>query len=1194
MSAATRVLERLREQLHLTAPGVGGSFLAFLAAEMIERGRLPIMIAQSAKEAEALYRDLAFMLGLTDESAADFGLLFLGSDDKSPYEEYSPDGRAVMERINTLYKLAEEPKSIKALVLTPEALIRKHIPKTYFKECSEYILAGADLDRDELLRKLTASGYNAVNVVEDPGTYSVRGGIIDIFSPHSTRPVRIDLFGDEIDSLRLFNPSSQRTEAKVEDATLLPAREIFLDKERCRAASKAILQTAEEILVPSRKLRAALDDIQNGIHYFGIEALLPFFHPGGLVPLSEYLPKDDRIVYLYSNPGDIAERSGDLWTEAKLGYEQALASHQLVLPPEAHLADGDEVLHEVAKDASAVELPQVHVEDRPAVAIKYEPTDSLRAELLSSTRAMTSAEDVLHPLVHRLKRWRSEGLTTLIVCHTRGSAERLRAMMAPKGLNLRLSPQAFSMDAFRASAGQGARGKAQLRDRSVHAWLVLGELSQGFVHPEGYLVFVSEEEIFGKRMKSRRRRQPAAKDFVADLKDLKKDDFVVHVDFGIGKYLGLTKLAVGGVESDFLHIEYKGKDKLYMPVHRLRLVQKYVSASEGRAPNLDRLGGQSWAGTKRKVKDTLLKMAAELLRLYALRTSMEGYALPPPDETFRRFEAEFPFEPTADQQKAIDDVIAGLQLASPMDRLICGDVGYGKTEVAIRGTMMAVLGGKQVAVLVPTTVLAAQHYTVFKERFANYGVNVGIVSRFQTREEIKKSLEALKTGELDVVIGTHRLLNKDIQFKALALLVIDEEHRFGVRHKERLKKYRAQVHVLSMSATPIPRTLHMGFMGVRDMSMIATAPADRLAVKTEVHKFSEEILKEAITREIKRGGQCFVVHNRVASIGAFARMLEKLVPEARIAVGHGQMAEEQLEKVMVDFMNRDYNVLLSTTIIESGIDIPNANTIIINRADTMGLAQLYQLRGRVGRSKVRGFAHFLIPAGNLSKKARKRIAVLQRFTELGAGFQVASKDLEIRGAGNILGKQQSGTIASVGFEMYQALMKEAVDELQGAARKSLKEPEVQLPVPALIPDNYIKAPGERLAFYQRFNAADTDEATYDLLQEITDLYGTPPAEIENLAELMMIKQRLSRIAALGLDYGPKTKSMAARIVVRFDHEAPVLDPQQLVLFVQKRPKARKLSPEGKLVLTLDAFEQPQEILPQARDRLDDLVRLRKY
>jgi transcription-repair coupling factor (superfamily II helicase) len=1181
MSVVGRILDRLAEKRRISIPGVTGALRAELCAELVLKKKLPILIGRDQADAEALYRDLAFLLGTDDEEAADVGLLFLGADEKSPYEEYSPDARAVMERINTLYRLVKEPKSVRAIVLTPHALLRKHIPPSYFDRTGDYLVAEEEIDRERLLKRLVSSGYNSVNVVEDPGTFSVRGGIIDIYSPHRSKPFRLDLFGDMVDSIRLFDPTTQRTEHKIKDAVILPARELTFDAETIARATAAIKARAEEIIVPSRKVNAVVEDVENQIAFFGIESLLPLFHEGGLVSIDAYLPEGDRVVYLLDE-SSLETELDDLVRENQNGYEVALSQHQIALPPEHHVTDGAMVAEHLLDGALAIETPEIGLAGGATVPLKWEETEGIRAEILRQTRI--ADPDLMAPLVERLKRWRSDGVTTVIVASTRGQAERVKSMLDPRGVNVRLLSKPFALP-------QVLEEKT-LRDRSVHAYLALGEISSGFVLPESNLAFVSEEEIFGQRMKTRRRRTPAAGQFVSDLKDLEPGDFVVHVDFGIGKYHGLTRLAVNGVESDYLFIEYKGNDKLYLPVHRLKLVQKYMSAGEGPTPHLDKLGATTWSTTKKKVKDTLLKMAAELLRLQAMRTAIEGFALPAPDERFRQFEAEFAFEPTPDQQKAVDDVTADLQRPNPMDRLICGDVGYGKTEVSMRAAMMAFESKKQVAVLVPTTVLAAQHFGVFSERFQNFGAAIRVISRFQSNEEIKKTLAGLKEGTVDIVIGTHRLLGKDVLFKDLGLLVIDEEHRFGVAHKERLKKYRAHVHVLSMSATPIPRTLHMGFLGVRDLSMIATPPSDRLAVKTEVHKFSEDVIRDALIKEIRRGGQAFVVHNRVASINAFARMLERLVPEARIVIGHGQMSEERLEKVMVDFMSREYNVLLSTTIIESGIDIPNANTIVVNRADRMGLAQLYQLRGRVGRSKVRGFAHFLIPAGNLSKLARKRINVLQRFTELGAGFKVASKDLEIRGAGNILGQQQSGQIAKVGFEMYQTLLGEAIDELKGSQRKSLREPELNLPVPALIPDAFIQAPGERLSFYQRFNAADTDEATYDLLQEITDLYGTPPAEVENLAQLMLLKQRLSRIGALGLDYGPQTKSSPPRIVIRLDQETLTVSADALVRFVQRQPRTRKLTPEGKLVLHLAAVEDAQEILHQAKEQLDDLVRLR--
>lgn len=1188
MTLADRLLEALKTPpQEITLPGLSGAVRAELAAELIGQGCRPVLVAEDAEDAERLYRDLAFMMGESEQTAPDHGLVYLGQEARSPYEESTPDGVLVMERINTLYRLAREPDSVRAVVVNPDALLRRVIPPSFFEKAGDYLIAGEMIDRKATLDRLAAGGYNPVSTVEDPGTFSVRGGIIDVYSPHLSWPVRIDLFGDEVESIRRFDPESQRSAEELEDAVLLPAREIAFDEASVKRARARLEALAEEVLLPTRELGEMIEDIQNGIHFFGIERLLPIFHEPGLVSLLDYLPKDAQSLYLLPGQDALLALEDTTWAQAEAEYERQRQAEKLALKPEAHLASLKTLIPEISACCRVIHLPAIQLAGEASMEIRFETHEALRSELLRAAKQKEEAADPMEPLISRLKAFRREGMATFIACHTRGQAERLREMLSPRGLQLRLHTGAFSLERFL----EEAKGRG-LKDGSIHAWLTLGDVSAGFVLKAAGLVLISEEEIFGRRIKRKSRRTPQAREFVTDLKDLSPGDYVVHVDFGVGQYHGMTKLEVNGVESDFLHIEYKGKDKLYLPVLRLRLISKYMSAGEGRKPALDKLGGTAWANTKSRIKDNLLKMAAELLRLYAARAALEGYACPAPDEAFRRFEDDFAFDPTPDQQKAIDDVLEDMQKPSPMDRLVCGDVGYGKTEVAMRAAMMAVAAERQVAVLVPTTVLAAQHFTVFTERFKQVAARIALISRFQTKEEVKQVLKEAKEGRIDIVIGTHRLLSKDVSFKALGLLVIDEEHRFGVKHKEALKKYRSHVHVLSMSATPIPRTLHMGFMGVRDLSMITTAPVDRLAVKTEVHRFSEDTIREAILREIRRGGQCFFVHNRVATIDAMAQTLEKLVPEARVGIGHGQMSEDRLEQVMVDFMNRKFNVLLSTTIIESGIDIPNANTIIINRADNLGLAQLHQLKGRVGRSSVRGFAYFLIPSGNLSKDARARIAVLSRFTELGAGFKVASKDLEIRGAGNLLGQQQSGQIAAVGFEMYQALLSEAVAELKGKSEAHGREPELQMPLPALIPDRYIPEAGPRLSYYQRFNAADTDEATYDLLQEISDLYGNPPAEVENLSKLMLIKQRLSRLGVLSLDYAGKSKTMPPRIVLRFDAESPRLQPERLVAFVSETPKARKLIPDGRLMIFFEDLEDLQEVFERSKRELDELLRLK--
>lgn len=1187
-----RVLERLAPGKPAELPSPAAALEALLAAELVEMGQRPVLLAKSPEHAEAVHRDLCFMLGISVERAPDRGILFLGADDKDPYEEYSPDARAVMERINSLYRLAKEPESVRAVVVSPQTLVRRLVPPTYFGRTLEYLVKGEEIDRHHLADRLLASGYNQVSSVEDPGTFSVRGGIVDIFSPHQSRPIRLDLFGDEIDSLHVFDPATQRNQGDLEDAVLLPAREIAFDPETLTRARQAIDALADEHTLPSRKVRSLVEDLENRIHYFGIECLLPIFHEGGLVGADAYLPKGDDVVFIGGDATALEAASETVWTDARIAYERALDQHRLAVPPEAHLAEALEVWNAAHAGARALYTPELAVGKGARLELKHDGVAELRGEILRATRTRTDEEDdVLAPLVQRLQKWRNDGLATFIVCNTRGQAERLRQMLDNRGVQVRLATDPFSVERWQLALEPHEafrQRRATLKDKSVHAWIVLGEITAGLVLPKDGLAFVSEEEIFGARIKKRRKRRPAAGEHISDLSDLSPGDYVVHVDYGVGLYRGMKRIAVNGVEEDYLNLEYKGEEKLYLPVHRLKLIQKYVGAQEGRAPPLDKLGGTSWANTKKKVKDHLLQMAAELLKLYAQRQAIEGYAFPPPDESYAQFEAEFEHEPTPDQAKAIEDVVADVQKASPMDRLICGDVGYGKTEVAMRATMMAVVAGKQTAVLVPTTVLAAQHFQVFSKRFESFGVNIGLASRFQSREETKQTLQKLKEGKIDIIVGTHRLLGKDIVFKDLGLLVIDEEHRFGVSHKERLKKYRSTVHVLAMSATPIPRSLHMGFMGVRDMSMIATPPEDRLAVKTEVHRFSEEIIREALVREIRRGGQAFVVHDRVSSIQALAGLIERLVPEARVAVGHGQMDKDRLEKVMVDFMNKEYNVLLSTTIIESGIDIPNANTMIINRADNMGLAQLYQLKGRVGRGKARGYCYFIIPAGNIAPKAKKRIAVLQRFTELGAGFKVASKDMEIRGAGNLLGKQQSGNITKVGFDMYQALLQEAVTELRGRGDEGRREPELRFPVTALIPESYISEASDRLSYYRRFNDTETDEAAFDLLQQVGDLFGHPPAEVENLTQLMRVKQRCFRLGISGLDFAGATKNQGARLVARFDEKhAP--DPGKLVAYVKLSAGQAKLIPDGRLVIFLEPYEEIREVLEQARRQLDILA-----
>ncbi|MBC7793477.1 MAG: transcription-repair coupling factor, partial [Clostridia bacterium] len=657
-------------------------------------------------------------------------------------------------------------------------------------------------------------------------------------------------------------------------------------------------------------------------------------------------------------------------------------------------------------------------------------------------------------------------------------------------------------------------------------------------------------------------------------------------DHGIGRYLGLSRLVLNGVDGDYVQLEYDGGDKLYVPTYRLSVLQRFRGE---KATRLDKLGGTRWAKAKQRVREAVLAMAHDLLALQARRASEPGLKLPAPDEHYTAFEANFPYEETVDQQKAIDDVLGDLQRGRPMDRLVCGDVGYGKTEVALRGAAHTVFSGYQVAVLVPTTVLAEQHGERFKERFDGTPITVEVLSRFRTSKESREILDRVREGRIDILIGTHRLLSADVQFKKLGLLVVDEEQRFGVKHKERIKQLRAEVHVLTLSATPIPRTMHMAVVGLRDLSLITTPPAARVGIRTEVARYDEELIEEVVRRELVRGGQVFFVHNRVQSINKYADMLRRMIPEARVAVGHGQMPGEELEKIMVDFVHRQSNVLVCTAIIESGIDIPSANTMIVNRADTFGLAQLYQLRGRIGRSRERAFAYLLIPPEELlTKDATERLAVLKRFSDLGSGFQIASHDLDLRGAGDLLGAEQSGNIAAVGFELYTELLKEAVERARTGHRTRVDvEPDIKVPVAAVLPEAYLPDPMLRLELYQRMASAETDEGVFDVYSEISDRFGEPPAEVANLAEIMVIRRRLKSVGAMSLS-AANDKGLV-KIGVAFVQDASV-DRDDLTKKLQLFPARYKLLPSGRLQITVQLAEDapPAEFLRTIRQEVGQL------
>jgi transcription-repair coupling factor (superfamily II helicase) len=1145
--------------------GLQGAARGHVLARLSRELKRPLVCLTADEDAaEQLASDLAFFLG-GPGSLVSPTVLQLPGDEVLPWDELSPDAAVVAERLGALFHL-RQGTPFPALVLSWRALHKRVLPPDVLDRLSEMVGLGQELDRDDFLRRLADMGYQSSPLVEDLGTFSVRGGILDVFCPLYARPVRIELFGDTVESLRLFDPATQRTVELLKEVTLIPAREVLFTEATQRAAEAAARAAAERIDLPTSRLRETLDKIRERIPAYGMEALLPGFFEGGLATVLDYLPHwaAEPLVYV-DDPLGVERAADELEAEVQRVWEEAQARKDLALPPEDHFASLESLRNGLARHAvlegGGLSLAS---SDAPPVAFQFGTTNDLRQAILSHH----GEEGALTPLVDRLQRWREMGIATAIACGSAGQVDRVKRLLLDRNVMVRAHAEHF-------------QDPAALRDPSVWAHLFTGEVSHGFVDAAGQLAVLSDEEIFGARARrrvTRRSEQP----FGAAFRELKEGDLIVHTDFGIGRYAGLTKMQVQGIPGDFLVLEYAGRDKIYLPVSRMRLIQKFTGGDPSKV-TLDKLGTTGWLRTKQRVKEALLKMAAELLRLYAARQAHPGLSFSGPDRYFRQFEADFEFEETPDQARAIEEVLADMQKPQPMDRLVCGDVGYGKTEVAMRAAFKASLDRKQVAVLVPTTILAQQHFHTFRKRFADYPVTVEVVSSLRKSADVREVLKRTQEGKVDILIGTHKLLGADVGFKDLGLLVVDEEQRFGVKHKERIKQLRTQVDVLTLTATPIPRTLHMSMSGLRDMSIIATPPQDRRSIRTFVTKFDPPTIREAMLREVQRGGQVFFVHNRVQSIHSMERLLNELVPEVSIRIAHGQMGEGQLEKVMADFVDRKFQVLLSTSIIESGLDIPSANTMIVNRADTFGLSQLYQLRGRVGRSKERAYAYLLVPARrSVTREAQRRLEVLQAFTELGAGFTIASHDLEIRGAGNLLGHDQSGTIAEIGFDLYTQLLEEAVAEMRGEPPRVEVEPEITLPLPALIPDDYVPDVHQRLVLYKRFSSAGSPDEVSDLRAELVDRFGELPDELDTLTELTLLKLQMRELRLRALESGP------ARLVVTLGPDA-LLDGGKLAALVQKGKGLYRLTPDLKLIARREGPDQPAALLSEAKKVLRDLA-----
>ncbi|MBL9005017.1 MAG: transcription-repair coupling factor [Myxococcales bacterium] len=1195
--------------------GTGSAYSALEIARIAEglpaASRPLVAVVQDETDARLLRKDLQFFLGTGHDEGGEFAQTVLGLPDldTSPWADVSPERSAVLRRMSVLFRLSQGGDHTGlVLVASLRAIARRVVPFLSLAGLVRKLHVNTEINRDDLIEFLRQGGYTRAPVCEDAGTFAVRGGVLDLFVPLYPFPVRVDFYGDLIESLRMYDPATQRSLRKTTEVFVHPVRETILTEgHRLR---ERLLEAADLSGHPSARTRQIQEQIEAGEEFFGAESLTPAYHER-MVSLREYLPSKPTF-YLCSPPA-LYDALIEIHEAGEAAYKKCLSDRRLGFPAhdffltqielrelfEGHPAEkgdaprriessplaisetADEVATALAASPATTGKPAI-----PTVTVAVGTHQELVAEM---TRARAEKHDhLLLPLVRRLRENQGEGVRSVLVSSSLQHAERLEGLLKGYGLKPLLHRPGVATLAAEQQHGEVLHRFDLLEDNPAlfgRIELRVGTLLRGCDLPLDRVALYCEAEIFGEKAVRKAARAPK-KPSLGDLKNLEPGAFVVHQLHGVGRYKGLTKLPItkGGVAIDFMHLEYDG-GTLYLPVWRLGEVQRYVGA-EGVTPKLDRLGGETWAKTKAKVSREIRQIAEELLQLYAQRQALPGHAFhlgSDEEQLFSEFEATFPFEETPDQERAIGDVLSDMESERPMDRLVCGDVGYGKTEVAIRAAAKAVLGRKQVAVLAPTTVLVEQHFATFSERLKSLPVLITSLSRFRARGEQTQVIKNVAEGKVDIVIGTHRLLSNDVRFKDLGLLIIDEEQRFGVTHKERLKKLRTEVDTLTLTATPIPRTLHMALSGMRDLSIMTTAPADRLAIRTIVARDNDDLIRDAITRELARGGQVFFVHNRVESIGERARKLRELLPTLRILVGHGQMSPEELERVMLDFVEGRADILLCTTIIESGLDIPRANTMIVDRADCFGLAQLYQLRGRIGRSTLRAFCYLLVPANEaMTADAKQRLAVLQRFSELGAGFSIASHDLEIRGAGDLLGAKQSGTIAHIGFELYTRMLEEAVAELRGQPITRPVDPDLNCDLPGFIPDDYLPDTGQRLDFYRRLSVAEDEEEISGVLSEINDRYGSPPEEVAVLGDIMVVKALGRRLHAASIELTETRLSLSLR-------ETTPLRPEQVTALVSPRKSPWRITPDQRLVRLWQGDKEREGRLSLGKSLLADLL-----
>lgn len=1083
----------------LKLSGLKESSRFYLISTLAEKtGRTVLYVVPSRKSGEAAAENISFYSGEKPPLLLRKELNV--RDVLSSAETEGPD------RVGWL-QLAKEKK---ILVAEAPALFEKRIPRDVFENSVIELYKGSLITRDELLSKLIEMGYICSDFVENAGEISLRGGIVDVFAPGAENPVRLELLGDEVNSIRYFSIEDQKSTERVDSVAILPVSEVILTDETIKNSVSYIRQKAGEKEIPASAKLSLIEEIEKGNRFPQIEWLIPSFYPK-LDTAFDYLPADTLIVF--DAPEEIAN-SIETFINPLDETQTLLKKHLKIVPDAEELyLTKDQVENEFSKSQRII-IEDIEIAEEGLERINFD-TERI------SVRNEEDSDSPFDALFENIGEWQSLGFRVLIVLQTEVERQKIKNIFAGRGI----------------------------KDVEIQT----GGVSSGFIFPEGKIAVVTEKEIFGerKRIKPHKVKDiPSA--FITTFSELKPGDYIVHTEFGIGIFRGLKRLKLGSVEGDFIQCEYQGGDKIYVPVDKLRLVGRYVGS---KSPKIDKLGHANWKRVVKRVKRAAENIAKDLVKLYAERKSQRGFQFSKRDKLYKKFEFSFPYEETPDQEAAIEDVMRDMETPRPMDRLICGDAGFGKTEVALRAAFKAVMDGKQVAFLVPTTLLAYQHFLTCGERLKGYPVFVEMLSRFRSEKQQKEIFKKLEDGTIDIVVGTHKLLGSKVKFKDLGLVIIDEEHRFGVAAKEKLRNLKKTVDVLTLSATPIPRTLQLSLTGIRDISLINTPPEGREAIETRVFQFNRDIIRDAITKELKRGGAVFFIHNRIENIYRIAEEVRDLVPEARIDVTHGRMKESDLENGIFKFIGGETDVLVTTAIVEAGLDIPSANTLIINDAHTFGLADLYQLRGRVGRSEKKAYAYLLIPnLSSLNPEAKRRLKAISEIKDLGSGFKLALSDLEIRGAGNMFGTEQSGHIGDVGLELYLEMLDKAVRELKGEEIQSEYEPEIKVSLPAFIPDDYIYNEAERLLFYKKVSAAESEDEIREIGDELGDRFGSIPEPVSNLLKVVELKLLMKNLLIEKLDLGEQ---------------------EAVITFLPKSPFYSRFAPSGKYRITCANGEAPR-------------------